>query len=148
MLRNLIARLQFWWATKTLKEGKDFDLELVRDSGVIVTLLRGRYKGIVFTFANMTIQEGGLLDFTTGVMYNPNNEDVYGTKFNKIASNILRIILRDIVRGSKRELLYEDREIDTSQSDEERDFHEESSPLLEKRVSKRKPRKKAASRDK
>lgn len=149
MFRNLIARLRFWWATKTLVEDRDYKLELVEDSGVLVTFLRGKYNGIVFTFVNMFVRENGVLDFQTRVLYNPYDEDViYSRKFNNATANIMRMLLHDAVRGTTKVKPNEDREIDISQSDEERDFHEESSPLLEKRVSKRKPRKKAAPRDK
>lgn len=148
MLRNTIARLQFWWATKTLVEGKDYTLEIVEDSGVLVTFIRGKYNGIVITFVNIHINEGGVLEFQTVVMYNPYNESmIYSRKFNRVTANIMRMLLHGAVRGKTKVNSNEDREIDTSQSDEERDFHEESSSVLEKRVSKRKPRKKAPPRD-
>lgn len=147
MLQEAKARLQFWWATKTLVEGRDYKLEIIEDSGVLVTFLRGKYKGIVLTFVNMIVNEDGRLDFQTHVMYNPNAVNVYSRKFNNSTANILRMLLHESVRDSTRVKPNEDREIDTSQSDEERDFHEESSSVLEKRVSKRKPRKKAPPRD-
>lgn len=148
------ARLEFWWATKTLKDGRDFDLTFDQ-LGLLVSVLRGKYKGVQFRFANMVMHEDGLLDFSTVVVYNPSNGDVSTDAFIKLTNNILRIILTDAVAGRNKlnvketqpQVNDENRDTDFSQPLEERDIHEESSPVLEKRISQRKPRKKVVRTD-
>lgn len=153
-IRNLVVRLQFWWATLWLKDGKHFEIS-VDDLGLLVTILRGRYKKVQFRYANMIMSEDGLgrMDFNTVVVYNPMNADVGEPKFAKLSTNILRLLLAEMVRDfssltANKQVMNENRDTDTFESNQERDFHEESTPVLEKRVSKRKPRKKAVRTDK
>lgn len=148
------ARLQFWWARKVLKDGRDFELS-VDENGLIVTIISGKYSGIKFRYANMTMHTDGLLDFSTVVVYNPKKEDVTLPDFVELTTKIIRIIFADMVekepvlnyRKEQAKVIDENRDIDFSQPLEERDIHEEISPILEKRVSKRKPRKKTVSTD-
>lgn len=146
------ARLEFWWAKRTLKDGRDFTLSF-DDAGLKVTLLTGKFKGVEYRYSPLTVREDdeGLVDFTTLVVYNPENADVSDPAFQKHTSNILRILLADAVGehelSIKEQVIDENRDTDTSELDQERGFHEESSALLEKRVSKRKPRKKVVPAD-
>lgn len=164
-LKEYTARLQFWWAKKTIKDGRDFELT-IDDVGALITILRGKFKGAQFRFSPLTVREEdqAVLDFQTHVVYYPKGVDLSDPNFGKLATNILRILITELVREPRNfpqgpapdfssyneyheELTNENRDIDTSQFDQERDFYEESSPVLEKRVSKRKPRKKAVRTD-
>jgi hypothetical protein len=165
------ATLQFWWAKRRLRDGKDFDLE-VDDLGILVTILRGKYKGVQFRYANLFLGTEKL-DFNTVVVYNPEGALVYEAGFEKLSTNILRVLIADSVSEKTTltpnnetvwdydpaakayaqemvdydKVMNENGNTDTVELDQERDFHEESTPLLEKRVSKRKPRKKVVPAD-
>lgn len=155
-IKDKLAELQFWWAKKTIKDGRDFELS-VDELGTLVTLLRGQYAGVQFRFGPMTLRESNeaMLDFSTVVVYNPKNVDVLNKNFEKLSSNILRFLLAEAVEDTKYptdwmaaiKVIDENRKIDTIELDQERGFYEESTPVLEKRVSKRKPRKKVISTD-
>ena len=158
-LKQAWASLEFWWARKKLKDGRDFELQF-DELGLLVTVLTGYYASVQFRFANMVVHEEGLLDFSTVVVYNPQDADVTREDFVKLSNNILRIILDDAVRDTSKlniakplaeetieQVIDENRNVDTGELNQERELHEEVSPLLEKRVSKRKPRKKAVPAD-
>ena len=153
-LQEYKARFEFWWAKKTVKDGRDFSLSF-DSNGMLVYILRGPFGGVQYRYANVQLKEdqSAMVDFSTVVVYNPNNTDLSDPKFVALTTNIFRIILDVAVSehknltaiGMTEKVINENREVDISESNEERDFHEESTPLLEKRVSKRKPRKKTVS---
>jgi hypothetical protein len=148
--KKSIAGLQFWWAKKLIKDGRDFDIQ-IDDVGNLVTILKGKFEGTQFRYSPLTVREDddALVDFHTHVVYYPKNVDLSDSDFAKLTTNILRILLADAVsEPNTKELNDANRNPDTSQFIEERDFYEESSPVLEKRVSKRKPRKKIVRTDK
>lgn len=151
-LNDIKAKLQFWWAKHTLKDGRDFSLSF--DAlGLKVTVLRGNFSGVQYRYSPLKVreEEEGLVDFATIVVYNPEKADVSDPAFQKLTTNILRILLANAVGehelSIKEQVIDENRNTDTVELDQEREFHEEVSPLLEKRVSKRKPRKKVVSAD-
>lgn len=147
-LQEVKSRLEFWWARKTIKDGRDFDL-LMDDVGMLVTILTGEFKGTQFRYSPLSVREDddGLVDFATYVEYAPLSVDLSNSKFTKLTTNILRILLQDAIPETNEQVTNENRDIDTSEPLEERGFHEEVSPLLEKRVSKRKPRTKTVRTD-
>lgn len=149
-LQEYKARLEFWWAKRTLKDGRDFALNF-DNLGLIVTILTGPFAKVEYRYANILVREDeeGMIDFHTVVRYNPLNADVTHPDFVKLTSNILRIIFQDTMGEHKidEQVVNENRNIDTFELDQERDFYEESTPVLEKRVSKRKPRKKTVRTD-
>jgi hypothetical protein len=151
-IKKSIAELQFWWAKKLIKDGRDFDIQ-VDDVGNLVTILRGDFKGTQFRYSPLTVREDddALVDFHTHVVYYPKGVDLSNYKFAKLTTNILRILLAEAVSEPEdytKELNDANRNLDTSEFIEERDFYEESPPVLKKRVSERKPRKKAVRTDK
>lgn len=153
-LQEVKSRLEFWWARKTIKDGRDFDLQM-DELGMLVTILTGEFKGTQFRYSPLSVREDneGLVDFATYVEYAPHSADVANPKFTKLTTNILRILLTDAIpetaaqAHNEVQVTNENRDIDTGESFEERGFYEESTPVLEKRVSKRKPRKKAVRPD-
>ena len=171
VVSNLVAKLSFWWASKTLIEGKNFSV----DNTGIITILKGRFEGVQFRYDNLRLkeEEENHLDFNT-VIVNPSTECeldyVTNEQFIKLSSNILRVIFHNLMKTSdeenkglpiesdlqyspydypdmiyneKSETLNEDRNYNTPEFIDERDFYEKVDPVLEKRVSKRKPGKKA-----
>lgn len=145
-IKNRLALMQFWWAEKTIREGRDF--EVVNDDlGAAITILKGNFSGVQFRFGPMRFVESreNLLEFNTVVVYNPLKADVLNPKFEKLTSNILRILLKEIV--AEKQVIDENRNVDSGELAEERDFYEEVPPVLEERVSKRKSRKKNISAD-
>jgi hypothetical protein len=156
-IKQIYAGLQFWWVKRTLLEGRDFKLSISNevDETLRAMICSGKFAGIEFAYSNMSLKDvdAGLLEFNTKVVYNPNDDvDVFTKEFENLTSNILRVILSKGIAQYKvsaeleQELTDENRKNDTDELDEEREFHEEVSPLLEKRVSKRKPGTKGISR--
>lgn len=154
-LHEYKAKLEFWWAKKTIKDGKDFEVSM-DDVGMLVHLTSGRFKGVTYRYSPLTVlDDEGLVDFKTLVEYTPKNVDVTDPRFARLTTMILRILLEEAIpetaSQAKKEIetqvIDENRDTDTGKLDQERDFYEESTPLLEKRVSKRKPGKKVVPTD-
>jgi hypothetical protein len=152
MFTELKTRLEWWWATRTIKEGEDF---ICRPAShypdtppdtFLVEVMTGKYKGVVMRFGNIYMREDEILDFDTQVLYNPESASVETKRFVRYASNVMRIMLHVAVREAEK-ILDESRTTDTTEPHEERAFHEEDTSLLEARVSKRKSRKKVVSGD-
>lgn len=152
-MNERIEKLKFWWARKTIKDGKTFDLSM-DDVGMRVRILRGKFRGVEYRYSPLrVISDDGLVDFSTYVEYTPKNVDVSDPKFAQLTTTILRILLEEAIPETasqaqkviEQQVIDEDRNTDTGELIEERNIHEESSALLEKRVSRRKPRKKAIS---
>ena len=156
-IKQIFAKIEFWWAKKRIELNRDFGLSTHLDGVVhkpVIEILRGKFKGVKFQFFNIHLkdQEEGLLEFQTRVVYTPNvNLNIVCREFENLTTNILRIILIDSVRINAKEfdqeLENEDRTTNINGTDEERGFYEEISPVLEKRISKRNSRKKAVSRN-
>jgi hypothetical protein len=149
-LRDKLTILKFWWAEKRIKEGRDYHPS-IDELGLLVTILRGEFTGVEFRFGPICVKEDPtgtqLLEFNTVVVYNPTEADVLSKKFEKLTSDILRILLRSAIRETEEQVIDENRNVDTGELAQERDIHEEVAPILEERVSKRKSRKKAVSAD-
>lgn len=154
MLNELLARLDFWWAKQTIKEGRDFGYnnEYFRDSGsLVIEVLKAPYEGVIVELSEFRVAEengNGRIDFTTRVLYNTNEADVSSKQFNNLITKIVRIVLIDSVeKVDAKDLYNEDRNNDIVELDEERPVSTEVAAVPKKRVSKRKPRKKTVSRD-
>lgn len=154
-LNEYKQKLAFWWARKTIKDGRDYEVSM-DDVGMLVHLTSGKFKGVTYRYSPLTvIDDEGLVDFRTYVEYTPKDVDITDPKFVKLTTMILRILLEEAipetVGQAKREIEAqvnnESRDTDTSESSQEREFYEEDTSVLEKRVSKRKPRKKTVSAD-
>ena len=146
-IEDKLADFQFWWARKTLK--KDTDYKLHDTPMMEMEILRGRFKGVKIWFDDVILNEEGLVDFCTVILENPNNLDVCTKKFVKLSTNLFRITLSEFVAKPKNidKVINESRTSDTDELDQEREFHEENSPLLEARILKRESRKKVVPAD-
>jgi hypothetical protein len=153
-MKKYKEQLEFWWAKKTIRDGRDFELQM-DDAGMLVTLISGKFKGVQYRYSPLTVlDDEGLIDFRTFVEYAPKTADLTDPKFVRLTTNILRILLADAIpetaiqaKQENTQVIDENRDTDTDEPNQERDFHEESTPVLEKRVSKRKPRKKTVPTD-
>lgn len=148
-LNEYKAKLEFWWAKKTIKDGRDFEVSM-DDVGMLVHLTSGKFKGVKYRYSPLKVlDDEGLVDFRTYVEYTPKNVDVTDPRFVTLTTMILRILLEEAIpeKEFESQVIDENRDTDTGEPTQEREFHEESTPLLEKRVSKRKPRKKAVRTD-
>jgi hypothetical protein len=152
-MKRLKEKLQFWWAKKTTKDGRDFELQM-DDAGMLVTLISGKFKGVQYRYSPLTVlDDEGLIDFRTFVEYAPKDVDLTDPKFVRLTTNILRILLAEAIpetatqKHEQTQVIDENRNTDTDELNQERSFYEESTAVLEKRVSKRKPRKKVVRTD-
>lgn len=143
-LKEYKARLEFWWARKSLKDGRDFALSF-DELGMVVTILKGPFEKVEYRYSPIQVREDdeGVVDFHTVIRYNPLNADVTDPRFVSLTTNILRIVLHEATVGGNElkvneQVNDENRDTDTGELDQERGIREEVSPLLEKRVSKRK----------
>lgn len=132
-----IAAFQFWLATKRFKVDRDYVIERGYDDIIKIRILKGKFTGVAFIFHNIRlgVNDEAILDFETYIQENPHNADLASPKFNKLVGNIFRSLLREVLHETGRNY--------PSEPDEEREFYEESSPLLEKRILRRKSRKEA-----
>ena len=152
-MKKLKEKLEFWWVKKTIKDGRDFDI-LMDEVGMLITILKGKFKGVSYRYSPLKVlDDEGLVDFKTYLEYAPQNVDVSDPRLTKLTTNILRILLSEAIpetaaqKHEETQVIDENRNTDTDKLDQERVFHEERTPLLEKRVSKRKSRKKVVTAD-
>ena len=154
-LNEYKAKLALWWAKKTIKDGRDFEVSM-DDLGMLVHLTSGKFKGVTYRYSPLTvIDDEGLVDFRTYVEYTPKDVDITDPKFAKLTTTILRLLLEEAIPETlsqakqtiEAQVNNESRNTDTDESSQEREFYEEDTSVLEKRVSKRKPRKKTVSAD-
>jgi len=144
-IRDRVAVLQFWWAKKRLTDGVDYTLHITDDI-LTVELLKGKFAGVKFRYDRCYLRDNMSFEFHTVIVDNPNNENVTSKKFNKLSANLFRVILSECMSDSSK-VINENRTSDTDEPDQEREFYEEVSPILEKRVSKRQSRKKVVPAD-
>jgi hypothetical protein len=151
---RLKERLEFWWAKTTIKDGRDFEIQVDED-GMYISILKGKFRGVRYRYSPLTVlDDEGLVDFRTIVEYIPENVGELGEDFSKLTTKILRILLSEAIpetinqtKQEYEQVTNENGNIDTGELTQERDFYEESTPLLEKRVSRRKSRKKVVPTD-
>lgn len=127
------ASFRFWLASKRLVPNKHYVIQRGENDRVHIEMLRGKYRGVKFTFDNIQLNENEpLIEFITIVKENPNWVDISSKRFDRLCSNIFRALLREVLHETGTSYTFE--------FDEEREFYEESSPLLEKRILRRKSR--------
>ena len=133
MLSSL-ATFEFWLATKRFRVDRHYKIERGYDDIIQIRILRGKFKGVSLTFHNIRLTDQGTVEFETVILENPKNADVSSNKFVRVTNNILRALLREVLHETGTDYFTE--------SDEEREFYEESSPLLKKRILRRESRQK------
>ena len=143
MIKNLIAKLEFWYVKKFFKVDKQytFFVDLNGPPGSFAIKLLGKYDGVIVEFTDVKVGDDGLMTFDYDVISNVNNANTKSKSFQRFTSNVMRSILMSAIDNAMKEL-NENRNTDLVESDEERAFHEEDSALSEERIPDRKPRKK------
>lgn len=147
MFENLRASLQFWYAKHFIKMERDYTIayDFAREPNeqvISVKILR-KYPGVIVELFDFQSDDAGKVSFDVAVIFNPNNVGVDSKRFKKYLDAIVRSILISAIEDAKNNgVMDEDGNTDIVESDSERAVHEEGSPVSEKRVSNRKPRKK------
>ena len=143
MIKNLIAKLQFWYVKKFYKIDKQytFFVDLNGPPGSFAVKFLGKYDGVIVEFTDVKVGDDNLMNFDYDVISNVYNANVKSKSFDRFTSNVMRSILLGAIENTMKEG-NENRNTDLVESDEERAFHEEDSALSEERIPDRKPRKK------
>ena len=147
-MRDLLARLQFWYVKNRFKHGREYEfyLDLSDVEAYAVKLLR-KYPDTIVEFKNVKFDENGALSFDVVIVANPKLHNTESRGFKNFTSNVMRSIITNAIDNFERNI-DDYRAIDSNQLDQERVIHEESVAVPEERVSKRKPRKKTVRRNK
>jgi len=148
MIKNLIAKLQFWYVKKFYKIDKQytFFVDLNGPPGSFAVKFLGKYDGVIVEFTDVKVGDDNLMNFDYDVISNVYNANVKSKSFDRFTSNVMRSILLSAIDNAMKEG-NENRNTDLVESDAERVFHEEDFTILEERVSERKPRKKTVRRN-
>jgi len=143
MIKNLIAKLEFWYVKKFFKVDKQytFFVDLNGPPGSFAVKFLEKYDGVIIEYTDVKVGDDGLMTFDYDIVSNVNNVDTKSKSFQRFTSNVMRSILMSAIDNAMKEL-NENRNTDLVESDEERAFHEEDSALSEERIPDRKPRKK------
>lgn len=138
---DLKAKFAFWYVKKFVRLDKEFTflLDLSYSNRITVKLLK-KFPDTIVEYSGINIIDG-LLNFEFDVIANPKLHDTKSKKFQRFTSNVMRSILIGAIENSTK-VTNENGNADPIEFDTEREVHEEESPLPQKRVSKRKPRKK------
>ena len=141
---DLIAKYEFWYATKFTKLDKHytFFVDLNGPPGSFAIKYLKKYDGVIIEFNNVKVGDDGQLTFDYDIISNLNNCDVKSNSFVRFTSNVMRNILYSAIENYEKES-NENGKLDLVESDSERGIHEEVTPVLEEGVSDRKPRKKS-----
>lgn len=147
MFKDLVAKYQFWRAKK-LEVGKDYDFcfDLSNKDAIAIKLLK-KYPGVIIEFVNIHMSSDTNMSYDMTVIANPNLHNTDSRKFKEFTSDIFRSIINKSVENAK-EVLNENRELDSVEPNAERVFHEEVITVSEERVPERKPRKKTVRKNK
>ena len=140
-IEELKAKFAFWYIKKFVRLDKEFTflLDLSYSNRITVKLLK-KFPDTIVEYSGININDG-LLNFEFDVIANPKLHDTKSKKFQRFTSNVMRSILIGAIENSTK-VTNENGNADPIEFDTEREIHEEESPLPQKRVSKRKPRKK------
>lgn len=142
-MNNLLAKLEFWYARNFIKLDKHytFFLDLNGDPGSFAVKYLKKYDGVIVEFNHVKLDDNGQLSFDYDIISNVNVCNVKSKSFERFTQNVMRSIIYGAINNYTKEL-NENRELDFVESDSKRSIHEEGAPVLEERVSDRKPRKK------
>ena len=143
-IQDLIAKLEFWYATKFIKLDKHytFFVDLNGEPGSFAIKYLKKYDGVIVEFNNVKVNGDGQLTFDYDVISNLNNCNVKSKRFARFTSHVMRNILHGAIENYVKDQ-NENRNVDTFEPYSEREVYEEESPLSQERLSDRKPRKKA-----
>ena len=144
MLKELIAKLEFWYVKKFYKIEKQytFFVDLNGPPGSFAIKFLGKYDGVIVEFTDVKVTDEGLLNFDYDIISNVNNVNTKSKSFDRFTSNVMRSILISAINNFEKDL-NENGNTDTVKSDAERIFHEEDVAISKERVPDRKSRKKS-----
>ena len=147
-MKELLARLQFWYVKNRFRHGRDYEfyLDLNDVEAYAVKLLR-KYPDTIVEFKNVKFDDDGVLSFDFVVVANPKLHNTKSKRFQNFTSNVMHSIIITAIDNFERNI-DDYRATNPNQLDQERVIHEESIAVPEERVSKRKPRKKTVRRNK
>lgn len=148
-IQDLIAKYEFWYATKFIKLDKHytFFLDLNAPSSSFAIKYLKKYDSVIVEFANIKIGENNLMNFDYDVIANPNNCNVKSKRFHRFTGHVMRSILHGAVENDQREN-NENGNANLGKFGKERSVYAKGVAVPQKRVSKRKPRKKTVRRNK
>jgi len=143
-INNKLATLDFWYAKKTIKINREYTFMVDMDSNNAIAIkFLSKYSGVIVEYSNIHINSDDALSFDFNVIANPELHNIESNKFRNFSNNVMRSIIintlnsvKDTVDNNRKD--YESGNIDSIEFDQEREIHEESNSLLEKRISKRK----------
>ena len=141
-LQDWVAKFEFWYVRKWIKYDVHYTyfLNLENPQAFSIKLLK-KYPDTIIEFSDLRFDDGNQMLFEMSVIANPKLHNTESRRFKKFTSDVMRsMIMNSIEHYGKSN---ENRNLDIDELDSERGFHEESPPVHEKRVSKRKPRKKS-----
>ena len=143
-IQNIIAKYEFWYATKFFKLEKHytFFLDLNGPPGSFAVKFLGKYDGVIIEYTNVTVGENNQLTFDYDIISNVNNCNVKTKSFERFTRNVMRNMIYGAVKNLEKDL-NENGKLDSVESDSQRTVHEEVTAVPQERVSNRKPRKKA-----
>jgi len=142
-LRDMFATIQFWYARNFIKIEKHytFFLDLNGPPGSFAVKLLDKYEGVIVEFTDIKIGYNNELSFKYQIISNLNNVNTESKSFARFTSHVMRNMIYGSIQNHLKEE-NENRNTDLVESDSERTVHEEVTPVPEKRVPDRKPRKK------
>ena len=147
-MKELLAKLQFWYVKNRFKYGRDYEFYLdLNDVEAYAVKLLKKYNDTIVEFKNVKSNEDGVITFDFVVVANPKLHNTESKAFKNFTSNVMRSIIMTALDNFERNI-DDYRATNPDQLDQERTIHEESDPVLEARVSERKPRKKTVRRNK
>lgn len=143
-IQDLIAKYEFWYAKKFIQLDKHytFFLDLNGPPGSFAVKFLKKYDGVIVEYSNIIVGEDGQMNFDYDIISNVNNCDVKSKKFERFTQHVMRSMIHSAIDNFQREL-NENRKFNFVESDSQRSVHEEVASVPKKRISKRKPRKKA-----
>lgn len=142
-IQDLIAKYQFWYATRYIKVDKHytFFVDLAGKDGSFAIKFLKKYDGVIVEYSNVQVNNDGMLNFDFDIISNVNNCNLNTKRFVRFTQNVMRSIIYSAIKNYEKES-NENGKLDFVESDSEREIYEEGSALSEERVSDRKPRKK------
>lgn len=143
-IQDLIAKFEFWYARKFIKLDKHytFFVDLNGEPGSFAIKYFKKYDGVIVEFTDIKVTDDGQMNFNYDIISNVNNCNVKSRSFDRFTQHVMRNILYSAFKNLEKDL-NENRKLDLVESDSQRSIHEEVASVSKRRVSKRKPRKKA-----
>ena len=138
------AKFEFWYAKNYIKVDKHytFFVDLNSEPGSFAIKYLKKYKGVIVEFNKVNFDDSNMLNFDYDIIANPNNYNVKTKKFDRFTCSVMRNIILSAIDNAVKET-NETRNTNSVKSNSKRAIHEEVSAVSKKRVSNRKPRKKA-----